>query len=277
MMRRASFACLALFWVIMNGLLWRAEFGSKQTAGSAVPASLVWERILTAPDESSLSVSLQGQRLGYIRLRPTSGEKPGAVASENEPEGIVRNLSEYTLDIESSIAAQAMGKSVRVNAELAFEQSLDWKRFQARVQVRPMVIEIKGDAAEGAVWLQAQEGETEWVRRFTMEDLRQPQKLLEQLGGEMASPLLPLAVGAWQGAMQSVTKTNTPASLSLGLDWKARSEWLRIGTSRVRIFRLESKLFGGRDIVVLVSRVGEILRAEIPGGLLLVNETLFVI
>ena len=53
MIKYASFSVILVFWLVMNGLLWRSEFGSGNKTGSTVPTSLVWEKILTAPDDSS--------------------------------------------------------------------------------------------------------------------------------------------------------------------------------------------------------------------------------
>ena len=63
-------------------------------------------------------------------------------------------------------------------------------------------------------------------------------------------------------------------NLSLGLRWEARNDWLKIGHSQVRVYRLHTRLLDRYQAVVVVSRVGEILRVELPNGLLLVNEAL---
>ena len=58
------------------------------------------------------------------------------------------------------------------------------------------------------------------------------------------------------------------------MQWVARNDWLKIGHAQVRVYRLQARLLDRYQIVVLVSRVGEILRVELPNGLLLVNEAL---
>ena len=81
-----------------------------------------------------------------------------------------------------------------------------------------------------------------------------------------AVPLLPLL---------SSTNAGAPAnSLALGLDWEARSDWLKVGHSRVRVYRLEARLLDKHRVVVIVSRVGEILRVELPSEITLVNDAL---
>ena len=53
--------------------------------------------------------------------------------------------------------------------------------------------------------------------------------------------------------------------MSLGLEWDAYNDAMRLGSARVRIYRLEFKLPGERQITVRVSRVGEILQGQFPG------------
>ena len=49
MIPRITFLAITMFWVVMNVLLWRTEYGVRGS-GIAVPVDLVWRKILTAPD-----------------------------------------------------------------------------------------------------------------------------------------------------------------------------------------------------------------------------------
>ncbi len=49
---------------------------------------------------------------------------------------------------------------------------------------------------------------------------------------------------------------------------------MRLGNTRVRIYRLEAKLPGERTIIIRISRVGEILQVEFPGQLVIDNENI---
>src|SRR5437773_3244856 len=93
MFNRFYFPLIALFWVVMNVLLWRAEFGGGNEAASAVSTEVVWQKILTAPDDSTLEISLNGKRIGYCRWVANVGEElaTGKISSEDYvPEGIDR-------------------------------------------------------------------------------------------------------------------------------------------------------------------------------------------
>ena len=48
MLARPTFLAIATFWLTMNVLLWRAEYGS-HNGETPVPLELVWRKILTAP------------------------------------------------------------------------------------------------------------------------------------------------------------------------------------------------------------------------------------
>lgn len=267
MILRISFAAIALFWVVMNVLLWRSEFGFAGEQGSKVPVSLVWEKILAAPDDSSLSINFDGRRLGYLRLRPNvEGANAGKIASENEPEGIVRRVSEYTLDLEGSFVAEAITRSIRFTGTIAFDTDLRWKRFRTQTFVRPYTWEWSGNAQEKAFWFQSKDGDTEWIRRFTLDELRDPKALLSQVESPLLANLLPQITSSFSAT------NSTPG---FAINWEARYEWLTIGRNKVRIYRLEARLLDRHRVVLLVSRVGEILRVEFPGGLKLINDVLY--
>ncbi|MFL3667597.1 MAG: hypothetical protein ACJ06V_13555, partial [Verrucomicrobiota bacterium] len=98
--------------------------------------------------------------------------------------------------------------------------------------------------------------------------LRNPAALLESFAGPVFTPLLepllpPITVLGQAGS----------APLELGFEWAAYNDAIRLGSTRVRIYRIEVKLPGERVITVLVSRVGEILQVIFPGQLEFTNES----
>ena len=271
MIRIASLVLITLFWVLMNGLLWRSEFGGGSRVAAMVPPSIVWEKILTAPDDSSLSININGKKVGYIRIHPRVNETAAdsKVTNPNEIEGIVRHVSEYNFQVEGSLVAGMIGRSVRFDCESVFDPKFSWQRFRAETTIRPNRWEIKANAIDREVWLQSTDGHTEWIHSFPFEDLRKPERLLSHIESPILATILPQILSV-------TTPTNTVASsLSFGLKWETRMEWLRIGRSRVRIYRAEAKLLDQYRIIVLVSRVGEILRIELPGEIKLINEVLY--
>ena len=76
------------------------------------------------------------------------------------------------------------------------------------------------------------------------------------------------------GLLGSLGTATTTQPLALGLTWQAHNDWLSIGHTYARVFRLQARLLDRYEVVVFVSRVGEILRVELPNEHLLVNDAL---
>jgi ABC-type multidrug transport system fused ATPase/permease subunit len=82
-------------------------------------------------------------------------------------------------------------------------------------------------------------------RTFRFSDFRQPQKLLLELGG----PMLPAILGT----MGLPLSTNQISATSLGLNWEAHNDTLRIGAAKLRVYRLRAKLLDRYDVKLYVS------------------------
>lgn len=269
MLARFLFPLIALFWIVMNVLLWRAEFGSAREAGSAVSEEVVWQKILTAPDDSMLEISVHGKKIGYCRWTPNVGEglAAGNVRDGSQPEGMVRRPAGYTIDLEGNLLAGEPAARARFNAHVRFSTNQVWEEMSLKVSVRPGVWAIRTAAADEKLSLEYEDEEEKWSRTFTYEELRNPRKLIEEFGG----PLVLAALGQFAGLD---TAQAAGKNLSLGLKWEARNDSLKIGHSQARVYRLQVRLFDRYQAVVVVSRVGEIMRVELPNGILLVNEAL---
>jgi hypothetical protein len=266
MFNRIYFPLIALFWIVMNVLLWRAEFGGGKEFGSAVSAQVVWEKILTAPDDSALEISLNGKRIGYCRWGANAGEElaTGRVARDDyPPEGMVKKLGSYTIDLEGNVLSVEPAMRARFNLHAAFSANHAWRELSARVATRPSVWTLRTVAADETLEAKFEDESGKWARTFTYEELRNPRSLLEEFAGPLPLALLGSAGGLGQ-----------PAGFSLVLNWEARNDWLKIGHSQVRVYRLQARLLDRYRVVVIVSRVGEIMRVELPNGLSLANEAL---
>ena len=68
--------------------------------------------------------------------------------------------------------------------------------------------------------------------------------------------------------------TNKLSAAWLGGRWEARSDSMLVGKNRARVYRLQTKLLDRYKMTLFVSPVGEILRAELPGDIVLVHDTL---
>ncbi len=269
MATRIWLGLVTVFWMVMGVFLWRAEFGSRGQPGSIVPVAMVWQKILTAPDSSQLEIRHHTNRVGFCRWRPEVGQElaTGVQLVEDEPvEGMVQGLSHYTLDFDGNLTLPDFPTRVRFSASLNLDTNRAWQKFETELTIRPDVYAIKADAVRKTVDLHVDAGGDRIDRQLRFAELQNPQKLLHELGG----PMFPAMVTA----MGVPLTTNQLSPASLGWRWEARNDSLLIGRNRVRAYRLHTRLAGRYSVTVFVSPVGEILRAELPGQIILVNDAI---
>lgn len=272
MLKRIWFPLVALFWVAMNGLLWRAEMIARPEGGSPVSLDLVWDRMLTAPDESSLEIFQNGRKLGWLRWTPRIEEANGRLAAEpagtvtNGLEGRVERVTGYTVLLDGNVAPAEPANRIRFSAQLEFDARKDWRHLMLRVTLRPQVWELRADAREQTVTFKLGEDPNAWEQRFTFAELGQPEAILAALG-------LPLPPG-WSRALLPGELAAGPRKVALGLNWEARSDWLQIGSARARSYRVSARLLDKYEVLLVLSRVGEILRVELPNKITLISDAL---
>jgi len=267
--KRVWIGMVTVFWLAMSTLLWRAEFGARRQVGSSIPAGMVWQKMLTAPDHSTLEIRQHTNRIGYCRWRPDVGQEfaTGVILSEEEPvEGMVQRLASYSLDVDGNLSLPDFPTRIRFSLVLKLDTNQLWQTFHARVQMRPDLYELSANATEQTVQLNIDAGGDRLNRKFRFIDFQNPQRLLQEFGG----PMLPAMVAA----MGVPLSTNSLSAASLGLTWEARNDSILIGRNRVRAYRLQTKLFDRYKITLYVSPVGEVLRGELPGNIVLVNDQL---
>jgi hypothetical protein len=273
-MRKIAFGVITLFWVTMNALLWRSEFAGKEV-GAATPVSLVWDKILTSPDDSGLAINSGGERIGYCRWSPNIGEEAatGKTANENaDIEGRVKRLTGYTIHVDGNFILPENAGRVRFDLDAKFAANHEWIEWTAKATQKPNAWKLSANRKAQAFELELGDGPGAWKQTFNFKDLQEPQKISDALGITAAITALAGLAGS-MGENSKVGGTNSPA-LALGLKWEARQDSLDVGHSRVRVYRLEAHLLDRFQAVVMVSRVGEILRVELPGEVTLINEAL---
>ena len=152
MVQRVAFVLMATFWVLMNVLLWRSEYGRKNSVGSEVPLETVWRRMLTAPDTSSLEIRHHGIKIGFCRWGASVSERvaaSGQPADDNGPEGMVRNVTGYRIDFGGNviIMSEKTGR-LRFDLSAGFSTNQEWREFSLRTTLRPSAWEIHATAAD---------------------------------------------------------------------------------------------------------------------------------
>jgi hypothetical protein len=270
MLSRITLALLTLFWVMMNFLLWRSEFGGSAHRGGAVPLSLVWQKILTAPDDSPLDIVHRGQKIGYCRWVANVGQElaTGKISTDEiPPEGMVKALSSYRIDLGGSVALGDTRNRLRFDFDLKLTTNHVWQEFSLQLKSPPDASwEISSLAAAQTIHLRTQDEGGVSERVFKLAELENPQLLMQEFGLPVPLELL--------GAFGFPSGARKAAPLSLGLTWEARNDWFAIGQTSVRAYRLQAKVLDRYRIIIMVSQVGEILRVELPDDLILANNKL---
>lgn len=263
MRSRLFFLGVTLFWLAMNYLLWQSQFGGHSAFGSALPAEAVWDKILTAPDNSALDIYDHEVKTGFGHWTAGLADSPllssRILAAEYRPDGQGQKVSGYTLSFEGSLLYK---KKDRVLFQIAFALDTNkvWQDFRFHATLRPKSWDVHALAQEEKVMLKVSEGESTWDKTWTFAELRDPQSLFGEVGGTFALGVL--------GMNQSL-----PGVASHGIEWEAHEDHIKFGDAIVRAYRLDAFILGQR-VEIFVSQVGEILRVDLPRKISLRNQAL---
>jgi hypothetical protein len=254
---RALFFFVAAFWITMNVLLWRVEFGSRGS-GVSVPVDLVWRKILTAPDTSSMNIFQDGERSGFCEFS-TSVEMEMATLDENSPppEGVVARAG-YSIHLTGNTSLGDFTNRLRFDARLQFSTKRQWRELNLKISSRSVGLEIHSLATNQTIHLKitGDGGTTE--RDLAFDDLRDPNALLRAFAGNFG--------GGFFGMLELPALPVASAEVAQNIHWEAHRARLKIGREPVSAYRLETRVLD-RPVVIYVSTLGEILRVELPGGI----------
>lgn len=283
-MRRLAYLAITAFFVTMNVLLWRSEFRAVGD-GTPVPLAKVWEKILRAPDDSDLEIFHRKKKVGHLRWAANAGEAAttnAAPASDNLEEGMVRKVGGYTIDILDGRLDLGEGRkrSLRFTMNTSFSTNHQWQNFAVQISQRPMSLGLNASATNETLVVDFQQGDERLNRTLTFAQLRDPKLLLQEVVGPVPLGLLTGGVlGGLGEAGASPELAALPAlqKMSLGVQWDSRQDWLKIGSAKLRCYRLHASLLEKHHITVYVSRVGELLRVELPNDIVLQNTRMLLL
>ena len=253
-MSRIAFIAVLIFWLAMNALLWRAEYGSHR-AGEVVPVHFVWHRMLTAPDSSTMTVFQADRRIGFCQL--STGVNEAMAASNDEsppPKGT--NSGGYKIRLDGNVALGEFTNRVQFSVRLQLDEKGQWREWSARIAAYSQWWEIHSLNSEQMVHIRWTADGSSLDHDVPLADLQNPDKLVRELiagfGGE---PIDDLPISAL-----------LPHGVSGNIEWKAARERLRIGKELTTVYLLRSNVLERYPISIEVSTSGEILRADLPAG-----------
>ena len=255
MTSRLTFLAIAAFWLTMNGLLWRSEFGV-HGGDTPVPVALVWQKILTAPDASSLSVYQNSDRMGYCEFSTSVGQEMSTVdADKPPPEGLVKRAG-YQIHLAGNVSFGDFTNRLKFDGHVLFSKTRQWRELNLRISSRLAIVEIHSFATNQTVHLKITSDGTALERDLAFADLQNPNALMRAAMGNFADTLL--------GAMDLPDLATISATQKL--EWTATRTRVKIGTEAVPVYRLETGALG-YNVTVDVSTLGEVLRVDLPGNI----------
>jgi hypothetical protein len=253
MLARLTFCGLAAFWVTMNVLLWQLEYGARG-GDTEVPAQLVWHKILTAPDASSLSVYQNGERTGFCELSTGVGQQMATYDEAKLPPDGLAMLTDYQLHLAGNISLGDFTNRIKFDGRMRFSHDHDWKELSFRISARAVVIEVFSLATNQTAHVKlSSDGVKLLDRNLTFAELENPGLVVRLIGGN--------AFGDFLGAFDPTDLL--PVGKEQRLAWTARRTRTKIANESVPIYCLETSLLG-HSVVVDVSTLGEILRIDLP-------------
>ena len=257
MIQRLTFFFTAAFWAGMNFLLWRAEYGA-HGGEISVPAELVWRKILTAPDSSSLNIFQDGQRTGFCEFSTGVGTEMAELDENSPPPEGAAARAGYKIRVNGNLSVGEFTNRVRFDGQLQFSSGRKWRELNLKVSSHLGAVEIHSVATNENFHLKITgDGiNADATVRFT--DLQNPNALLHSLAGNFGGDFL--------GGFDLPGVPQNTAALAQTIRWEAHRDRLKIGGDPVSVYRLETQVLQNK-IVIYVSTLGEILRVELPGGI----------
>src|SRR5947209_7092642 len=174
MRARLPILLVTAFFVTMNVLLWRSEFGDRHTFGASLPAEGVWQKVLTAPDNSFLSIRHHGKNVGTCHWSPSVGQERATrlMNEDAHPEGMIEEPTSYSIEVNGTIFADELSR-VRFSLDLSLSTNQNWQRLTARVKLAPTVLELLANASDQSIRIRTDDGQDHSEKSFTLSDLQQ--------------------------------------------------------------------------------------------------------
>ncbi len=254
---------VTVFWLAMNYLLWQSQYGGHSLFGSALPAEVVWDKILNAPDNSSLDIYDHEVKTGMGRWTAGLADSPRisgqVLAADFRPDALGLKLSGYTLNFEGRLLYK---KTNNVKYEIAFALDTNkvWQDFVFHASTRGRSWDVQALAREERISLKVVDGGNIFDKSWTFAELRDPQSLFGEIGGTFALGVL--------GMKQSLPGVNTRT-----IEWEAHEDQIKFGGASVRAYRLDAYILSQR-VEIYVSQAGEIFRVELPRKISLRNQAI---
>jgi hypothetical protein len=252
---RFTFAGVAIFWVTMNILLWRQEYGLRG-GDTPIPMQLVWKKILTAPDSSSLSVYQNGDRMGYCEFSTSVGQQMATLDEDRPPPEGFATRSGYQIHLAGNVAMGDFTNRLKFDGRIQFTPARRWQELTMKIATHFAAIEIHSLATNQYAHVKITSDGSVLERDVTFDDLSNPAAIVRTFAGNFGDTFL--------GIVDLPQFTSDTAQQKV--EWDARRTRVKIGAEAVPVYCLESSALG-YTMRVDVSTLGEILRIQLPNNI----------
>lgn len=271
--RRGIYCLITAFWIVMNGLLWRAE--TRGGGQSEVPLDMVAQRMLDTADTSTLQIRQKGQSIGQLRWSPSILHDDASATNQLADEGMVTGRTGYALDLDVNLVAPLSDLRGRGTGRWEFNSDRSWRSLELHFTQKPITYELFAAQTNAAVSVRISRGDDVLFN----ENLpwNDPAALLRVLDGGLGGfGLLPPGLLAGFGLLAGGNLTNgIAAAASPNLfRWEAHTAELKVSQQRVRTFQIHARLLNQFSADIWVGRSGELLRILLPGEIELRDESL---
>lgn len=251
---RLTFCAIAVFWLTMNGLLWRAEFGSRG-GDTDVPAILVWRKVLTAPDSSSLSVYQKGDRMGYCEIATSIGQQMASVDADKPPPESLARQAGYQIHFAGNVSFGDFTNRLKFDGTVKFATPRQWRELKLRITSRLAAVDIYSQATNQTIHFRISNEGVVLERDLTFADLHNPASIMRAFLGDFGG-----------GFFNFIELPELPSAGVQNMEWQAIRTRMKVGSETLPVYQVEAFAMGYK-IRVFISTLGEVLRVELPGDI----------
>ncbi len=238
----------------MNVLLWRVEFGSR--GDISIPLQLVWKKILTAPDASSLSVYQNGDRMGYCEFSTSVGQQMAALDEDKPPPDNLAARAGYQIHVAGNVALGDFTNRLKFDGRFQFTALRQWQELNIKISTHTSAIEIHSLATNQTAHIKITNDGSVIERDLTFDELSSPSAVVRAFTGNFSDSFLGV-VDLPQLA---------PGESSQKIEWEVRRTKVKMGTEYAPVYRLETTILG-YNVIIDISTLGEILCVQLPNNI----------
>jgi len=276
-----------VFWLVMNLLLWRSEYGGG-VSGNPLPVENVVSRILETPDPSELDIYLGEEKKGSCRWMVVQVGEKDMVAAQNDQDGdvdleaaemagLIKDIHAYAISLDGQLQWEDQPRRIRFMIQLDLSSDRQWVSLDGKVGMAGTWVHIHARRSEETFAIELDEQGAQTARiHWSFDELMDPEAALAKLTSMSGLP--PVAVSMILGSVKSLPNMMVagmpayPSSEAGFATWNAASDWLNVAHSRMRVYRIDGPYEEDLPFKVTINRAGEILLVDLPRGLRLRNQ-----